>query len=134
MSSIVEKIRKIPDISYVQGCSKEQIEEAQNELGLIFPEEYVDYVMEYGAIDFFATEWTGLNVKGYINTIQATKKEKSVNEAFPKGYFVLEDLGIDARKAIVNEKGQVYMLQYHKLELISESISEYLDICIARKK
>lgn len=130
--SIIDKIRKIPDMDCVSGCSKEQVEEAQAELGMVFPKEYIDYVRAFGAVDFFGTEWTGLNINGYINTVQATKKEKGVNPAFPEKCFVLEDLGIDARKAIVNEKGQVFCLQYDNVELICNSISEYLDKCIAR--
>lgn len=132
MADIVEKMKQIKDLCGIKGCSDEQILEAQEQLDLIFPKEYVDYVKEFGCIDFGATEWTGLNIKGRLNTVDATKREQEVNKAFPKGCFVLEDLNIDARKVIVNESGQVYYLQYEKIEFICESISEYLDICIQK--
>lgn len=134
MANIVEKMKSIEDICGLGGCSLEQIREAQEQLGLVFPDEYVDYVRTYGCIDFGATEWTGLNIKGRLNTVDATKKEQSINTAFPKGHFVLEDLNIDARKVIVNEDGKVFYLQYDKVEYLCDSISEYLDICIERNR
>lgn len=134
MADIVKKMKSIEDLYGIKGCSIAQIKEAQKQLDLVFPEEYVDYVREFGCIDFGATEWTGLNIKGRLNTVDATKKEQSVNAAFPKGYFVLEDLNIDAKKVIVNEDGKVFCLQHDKVKYLCESISEYLDICIERNK
>lgn len=132
MSRIVDKIQKIPDVSAIKGCTQEQINEAQKELGITFPQEYVDYVRQFGCIDFGATEWTGLNIEGRLNTVYATKQEMSVNPNFPKGFFVLENLGIDAKRIVVDADGKVYILQYDKLEQICDSISEYLDKCLAK--
>ncbi len=133
MSNIVNKLKAIPDLSALEGCSMQQLEEAQTELGLIFPNEYVEYVREFGCVDFGATEWTGLNINGRLNTVDATKNEMSVNAYFPKGFFVLENLGIDAKRIIVNEKGEVYLLQYEKKTYLCGSISEYLDMCLRGK-
>lgn len=132
MSNIVEKIKNIKDLGAIKGCSMEQVNEAQKALGIIFPDEYIDYVTAFGCIDFGATEWTGLNINGRLNTVEATKKEMSVNKDFPKDCFVLEETGIDARQIIVNEKGEVFMLQHDRITPICKSISEYLDVCVAR--
>lgn len=132
MSKIVERISAIPDLQYLEGCSMEQIEDAQKKLGMVFPDEYKEYVKEFGAICFFGTEWTGLNVDGYLNTVEATKQEMGVNKKFPSKCFVLEDIGIDAKLAIVDEEGNVFILQRDKKELLCKSISEYLDICCKR--
>ena len=132
MADIVEKMKSIEGLCGIKGCTMSQVKEAQFLLGLVFPQEYVDYVLEFGCIDFGATEWTGLNIEGHLNTVNATEKEQSVNANFPEGCFVLEDFNIDARKAIVNEAGQVFYLQYEKVEFVCNSISEYLDICIKR--
>lgn len=134
MADIIEKMRSIKDLSAIEGCSAEQIKEAQDELDIIFPDEYVDYVKEYGCIDFGSTEWTGLNIKGRLNTVNATKQEMSVNKDFPKGFFVLENLGIDAKRIIVSEKGEVCVLQYDKVTHLCDSIEEYLNMCIEKNK
>lgn len=134
MTNIIDKMKAIPGLSAIKGCTPEQIKEAQDELNVIFPDEYVDYVKEFGCIDFGATEWTGLNIKGRLNTVDATKQEMNVNPDFPKGFFVLENLGIDAKRIIVNEKGEVCILQYETITHLCDSISDYLDMCIEKNK
>lgn len=116
----------------MKGCTAEQLAEAQSELGIIFPKEYVEYVREFGCVDFNGFEWTGLNVTGYLNTVEATKMEMSSNANFPKGYFVLEDLGIDDKYVIVNEQGEVYVFQYGKIWYLCGSISDYIDLCLSQ--
>lgn len=127
---IVEKIKKIEDLGYIDGCSEEQIKEAEELLDLKFPNEYVEYVKTYGCIDFGSTEWTGLNIKGELNTVEATLAERKYNESFPKKHFVLDDYHINAKKIIVNEEGEVFLLQYEMVLKVCDSISEYLEICI----
>lgn len=133
MSNIIEKIKNIPNLYHGNGCSISQIKKAQNELELEFPIEFIDYVKEYGVISFYGTEWTGLNIEDYLNVVEVTKQERKFNSDFPTDSFVLENQGIGGILTIVNEKGNVFSLQYEKKELICNSISEYLDICINRK-
>lgn len=134
MANIIKKMKSISDLNALEGCSVEQIKEAQDALDIIFPDEYIDYVKEFGCIDFGATEWTGLNIKGRLNTVDATRQEMDVNKDFPKGFFVLENLGIDAKRVVVNEKGEVYILQYEKITHLCDSISDYLEMCIEKNK
>lgn len=134
MSNIVDKIKSIKDVSAIKGCTTAQIREAQEILDLVFPDEYIEYVKAFGCIDFGSTEWTGLNIQGRLNTVTATQQEKSVNNAFPKKSFVLEDLAIDAKKIVVDEDGKVYLLQYEKASPLCDSITEYLDMCIKKNR
>ena len=134
MSSIVEKINKIDKLYHTKGCAFKQIKEAQEALGITFPEEYMDIVKEYGAISFYGTEWTGLNVDDYLNVVSVTKQEREMNNYFPAGCFVLENQGIDGLIVICNEEGQVFSLQYSMVKKIHDSISNYLDECIKRGK
>ena len=53
---------------------------------------------------------------------------------FPLDYFVLENQGIDGLIVICNEKGEIFSIQYSKIEKIHDSISSYLDECINRGK
>ena len=131
---IVEKIKQIPDMYQKKGCSEDEIKKAEQELGLTFPPEYIAYVHEYGCIDFFATEWTGLNIEGNCNTVTATKFERELNPNFPDNMFVLENVGIDAKIIAVDEKGMVYLVDHDTCTKICDTLSEYLERCIARKK
>ena len=130
--SIVDEIKKVPKLYHTKGCKTSQIKDAQKMLGITFPEEYVDYVKEYGAISFYGTEWMGLNVDGYLNVIEATMQERKINNYFPTDCFVIENLGIDGIITIADEKGVVYSLQYSKKEKICNSITEYLKLCLNR--
>lgn len=132
MSSIIEKIKKIEKLYHAKGCTMKQVKEAQSELEITFPEDYIDIVREYGSISFYGTEWTGLNVGDYLNVVSVTKKEREINGDFPPDCFVLENQAIDGLIVICNEKGEVFSLQYSKLERIHDSISDYLDECIQR--
>lgn len=134
MSTIIEKISKIEKLYHAKGCTFKQIKEAQAELGITFPEDYMDIVKEYGAISFYGTEWTGLNVDDYLNVVFVTKQEREMNSSFPSDCFVLENQGIDGLIVICNEVGEVYSLQYSKIEKIHDSIAGYLDECIKRGK
>lgn len=131
--NIVEKIKQIDKLYYTKGCTTGQLKEAQNELDLVFPEEYIDYVKEYGAISFYGTEWTGLNVDDYLNVVEVTKQERELNSVFPTDCFVLENLAIDGLIVAVDENGNVFSIQHDKKILLCDSISEYLEICIARQ-
>lgn len=134
MSKIIDRIKEIPKLYHATGCTTSQLKEAQNELGLEFPEEFIDYVKEYGAISFYRTEWTGLNVDGYLNVVEVTKQERELNSTFPSDCFVIENQGIDGIISVVNKNGQVFTIQYEKKELLCDSLLDYLEVCIARKR
>lgn len=134
MSSIIEKIKTIEKLYHAKGCTYKQIKEAQAELGITFPEDYMDIVKEYGAISFYGTEWTGLNVDDYLNVVSVTKQEREMNSSFPSDCFVLENQGIDGLIVICNELGEVFSFRYSKIEKIHDSIASYLDECIKRIK
>lgn len=128
--SIVDEIKKIPNLYHAKGCTTSQIKDAQKALGITFPDEFIDYVKEYGAISFYGTEWMGLNVDGYINVVDATKQERDINDNFPSDCFVLENQGIDGIITVADEKGNVYSISYDKKELIYTSIIDYLHSCV----
>lgn len=131
--SIVDEIKKIPNLYHAKGCTTSQIKDAQKALGITFPDEFIDYVKEYGAISFYGTEWMGLNVDGYINVVDATKQERDINDDFPSDCFVLENQGIDGIITAADEKGNVYSISYDKKERIHTSIVDYLHSCVERE-
>ena len=132
--SIVEKIKKIKNLDKNPngGANEEQIERAEKRLSLRFSKEYKEYVKEFGMISFYGTEWSGLNIDGYFNVVNMTEDEKALNKYFPEKYFAIENLAVDGVIFVSNEEGKIYSIQYDKKELICNSLSEYLDICLKR--
>ena len=104
MDNIVDKIKTISKLYHASGCSADQIDDAQKLLNLTFPEDYVNYVKEYGAISFYRTEWSGLNVTGYLNVVENTIQERKLNPDFPDDCFVIENLGIDGKIVVEDVK------------------------------
>lgn len=129
MSAVIELISKIDGLKSVGGCTKEQIDDAQSKLSLVFPEEYKEYLEKYGVIRFKGVELCGLNIDGYLNVVEATEQEKQVNKEFPAKMFVIEDLGVDARLIVGDEKGNIYLLQRDRKKLICSSFAEYVEKC-----
>ena len=126
-SAIANKIKSNKNINVIEGCTDKEINEAERSLNMKFPNEYKTILKEFGCIDFGACEWTGLNIKGHLNVVTATLKEKSVNKDFPEKHFVLEDFNIDAKKAIVNERGNVFIISRSNIKPAAGSISQFLE-------
>lgn len=134
MSKIVELINSIEKVKAIGGASDSQISEAENALGVSFSADYRDYLKNFGVIRFNGIELCGLNISGYLNVVDATMQEKDVNDKFPEGMYVIEDLGVDARLIIGDSTGNVYLLQRDKKKLICSSFTEYVEKCKMRIK
>lgn len=132
MNKTIEVFSKIKGLKLLGGCSEEELQAAEKKLNLVFPEEYKNYLMEYGTVRFNGVELCGLNVAGYLNVVDATEQEKSVNNLFPNKMFVVEDLGIDAKLIVGDERGNIYLLQRDKKRLICSSFLEYVEKCMYR--
>lgn len=129
--NIIQRIENIDGLRFVDGCSEEQLTSAEHALGLKFPTEYASYVREYGCISFGFTELTGLNVNGRLNVVDATRREKELNKAFPEKCFLLENWGIDGKMAIMHEDGRIYLLQNKSVTHLCNTLNDYLEICVS---
>lgn len=129
--NIIQRIENIDGLRFVGGCSEEQLADAEKTLGLKFPTEYALYVREYGCIGFGQAEWTGLNVKGRLNVVDATKREKELNKAFPEKCFLLDNWCIDGKMAIMHEDGRIYLLQNKSVTPLCNTLGEYLEMCVS---
>lgn len=132
MSKLVTKLKNVPNLFHLKGCLTSQVSNAQKSLNVLFPEEYIDYVKTFGAVSFYGTEWTGLNIDGSLNVVTATKQERQLDHKFPLDCFVLENIGIDGMLTIMNQNGQIYSYQQGQKRLLCKSLCEYLDICLSR--
>ncbi len=132
MNKTIEMFSKIEGLKALGGCSEGEVQVAEKSLGLVFPEEYKDYLLGYGTVRFNGIELCGLNVMGYLNVVEATEQEKSINDSFPDKMFVIEDLGVDAKLIVGDEKGCIYLLQRDKKRLVCTSFLEYIEKCLHR--
>ena len=73
MSSIIEKIKKIEKLYHAKGCTMKQVKEAQSELEITFPEDYIDIVenyIDFGNDDDLREEEIWTQMCWYINTLE----------------------------------------------------------------
>lgn len=129
MSKVIDMVNSIKGVRYIGGCSEGDIQRAEKLLRLKFPNEYREYMLEFGSITFKGVELTGLNITGHLNVVDATLQERKFNPDFPKNIFIIENLGIDSIFIVGDEKGSIYKLQYDKMNKISSSFTEYLQRC-----
>ena len=129
MSKVVDMVNSIKGLRYIGGCTEGDIQRAEKLLKLRFPDEYREYMLEFGSITFKGVELTGLNITGHLNVIDATLQERKYNLDFPKNMFVIENLAIDGIFIVGDEKGSIYTLQYDKIKKIASSFTEFLQRC-----
>lgn len=130
----IDELCKEQKVFLGKGCSSKIISEASKKLNIEFPCDYYEYLLKYGVISFYATQWTGLGVTGYMNVVEATLDQRKLNPHFSKDLFVLEDLAIEGIIIAADTDGRVYEVQMDNQKKIYDSMVDYLDECIKRKR
>ena len=133
MSDFIQKI-KASNLACGRGCTEEQLMDAQNTLGLTFPQDFADYLLTFGIID----GWTGIGQRGKTgkeiskedNTVTRTLMEREVNPDFPKNMFIIYDTGYETICFAADENGKVYFIEDDFCEQRHDSLSEFLDYYI----
>ena len=133
MTNVTNELKKISDLVSTKGASNEQIVEAQNKLSLEFPTDFIEYLKEFGLVNFYGVEWQGVNGPDYLNVVKSTLEARETYPDFPVNMFILEDLGFDGFLILVDTKGSVYEWKYGTCKKIYPSMEEYLEECIERK-
>ena len=127
MKRIVDIINSLQKLLPLKPASDMQINDAENQLGLKFADEYKEYLSEFGAIMADGLELTGIAKSEYRNVVNVTRKERELNSKVPNTMYVIEDSHIDGIIIWQDNDGCVYKTQYDtKPEKIAESMAEYL--------
>lgn len=122
----ITEIERKTKVFYIPGVSIDEINSAEKILGCEFSSEYKDYLAKFGALSFSSHEFTGLGVEGYLNVVTATKKERELDDSFPKDCILLENLGIEGILILQDKSGNVYSYVNKSKTKISNSFLEYL--------
>ncbi|MDY4446074.1 SMI1/KNR4 family protein [Campylobacter sp.] len=130
MNSLLKKIEAKSKIYTAKPCTDLMIVEAERKLGLSFSDEYRDYLRNYGALSFLSYEFTGLGVDDYIDVVEVTKRERELNNNFPKDAIVIEDTGLESLLILQNTEGNIFEYRLGKQKKIYNSFKEYLNSLI----
>lgn len=127
MDNLIELLTGFDDFCCLQGASIEQIDAAEQSLGLHFSSEYRDYLSQFGVASADGHEFTGLCSASRLNVVIVTEKERTKNPNIGLDMYVLEKLYIDHVVIWQSTSGHIYQtIQDGLPELISGSIQEYL--------
>lgn len=126
MGKISEIIEKITDKTTYIPASTEKIEQAEKKLGLLFAEEYKEYLTKYGALSTDYVELTDVEA-GITNVCDITENLRKWYKTFPKDLYVVFYVGVDDIVVLQNVKGQIYYITpEHELVPAFESLADFL--------
>ena len=108
MRNFVDQLSKSKSFHSGKGVTQDVIEAAEEELNLMFSDEYKKYVLMYGKASIYGHEFTGLGIKGPLNVVEATKYQRSKNPNIPGDYYIVEELHIDDMAIWQNRSGEVF--------------------------
>lgn len=98
---------------------------AENQLGIQFSEEYKSYLKTFGCLDYLSHEWTGLEIGGYLNVIEATKQWDDVYNLIQKGLFVIEGTNIDGVIICSDNAGIIYQISSSGQIILEDTLWKY---------
>jgi len=117
------------NIVHLAAATSEQIEEAEQELGLHFYTDYREYVSELGVASFYGHEFTGICASPRLNVVDVTNSNKTVFTDIPSDWYVLEEANIDDIVIWQSSTGEVYQTAPNVLPVkLSDSFLEYLEL------
>lgn len=115
-------------------CSEAEIQNAEEKLGMRFPQEYRDFLKKYKAGVINGCEIMGINTLKYLDSVANTLFSRKNDDEFPQDCFVLENIGVEGALTISNSVGQIFTYCEGKKQLICNSLSEFYDYLVSEKQ
>lgn len=123
--NIIESLKSVPDANFAQPNNILEIQEAEKALGIHFPIEYVDMLLQTGALKCPLLSACSVGVGSYHNVVDQTIQQR-VKHGIPKEYFVLEQPPVDGIVLLQREDGQIFEFDNGQLKFLECSLSAYI--------
>lgn len=123
MKKFINKLKTMEGYLQLKGVSEEKVKEAEESLGLIFADEYRNYLREVGAATANGFEFTGITDSKRLNVLDVTiEARKLVN--MPNDLYVVKELGVDGIVLCQSSSGAIFQASIDK-QVIKVSDSLY---------
>lgn len=120
-------LKSLPDYIGGSGRSEEEIASSEQALGLIFAEDYRQYLSKIGLACFDGRELTGISKSPRIDVVAVTNKMREMNDTVPADFYVIEETGVDGIVIWQATSGEVYQTMPNKQpQKICESLVDYI--------
>ena len=127
MTDIIKKIQSQPNFYAMTGTTQSQIEQAEKALGIMFSNEYREYLIAFGTASFSGHEFTGICKSSRLNVADVTTYERTKNPTVPLNLYVVEQVNIDGIVVWQSSTGEVYQsAPKAPLLKIFDSLCEYI--------
>ncbi len=125
--NIIEAIESVSSLSHLAPATEEDVLCAEKELGLIFAEDYKEYVLAYGVISGKGIELSGITHHKRLSVVELTKDEREVSSNIAADMYVIENLAIDGVITAQDTSGAVYYLKPGKKpEKVFDCLADYV--------
>lgn len=120
---LIEKYEEEGQISY-SSISAEQIVEAENVLGLKLPQEYLQFLKEFGSGGIGDVDVYGVDKDGSLGFLNVTLNHRE--KGLPANLIVLEDLVNQQQYCIDCDNGNVVIYRGGKVTAVYDNFDNYL--------
>lgn len=74
MKPLFESLKEFDVQDFGEGASKQTIEDAEQQLGVEFPQDYIDFLRDFGwgGVEYMEIYGTGQNVPQYLDVVWIT--------------------------------------------------------------
>lgn len=128
MKDIVNMLKEKDDFFSKDGATIVDIKDAEKELGIVFANDYRDYLEAFSIASADGHEFTGIINSDRLNVAYVTKLEKKKNSKVSNSMYVVERLDIDGIVIWQSENGKIYQtIEQSKPEEIYMSFYEYIE-------
>lgn len=127
MEKLIDLIKAADDFYSMSGAAPDEIEQAEKELGLVFADDYKDYVMAFGAATFDSRELTGICKSERLCVVPATERARTFYPQFPENMYVIEEMQFDHILTLQDSTGKIFSYgPVTEAKQIAASLQEYL--------
>lgn len=129
MSELTVAMQQLPLLFFKGKVDLAEIKKAEKILKVVFAQEYVEYVQEYGFATYRGHELTGLCQSKRLNVVDVTLEERENNPDVPHNLYVIEQTHIDDIAIWQDEFGTIFQTARQGTpRKIAKSLKEYLKL------
>lgn len=129
MTEIVSKLQSMRSFRMGAAASMKAITAAEESLGLLFSDEYRDYISAFGAASVYGHELTGICTSRRLHVVDVTIAEREYNPSVPNDLYVIEQAHIDGIVVWQSSDGTVYQSMPNEVPVkLCDSLCEYVDL------
>lgn len=129
MKNIIKLLKSFSDYIGANGCSEDEINEAEKTLLLSFSKEYRTYLREIGLACFNGHEFTGITRNNRLNVVNVTEEQRNNDADVPADWYVVEETYVDGFCVWQDKSGNIYLKSpITTPEQIANSLMEYIEL------